>query len=49
MLQAVMDRFADLEDWCRKVRGSFSHLSYDNTRLALDAVGVRAFTWRQGH
>ena len=34
--------------WCRTVAENIQELTYDQKRLALDALGVRVTVWRKG-
>ena len=43
------ERMADLEAWCRNVADKLGHLTYEQKRLALDALGVRVIVWRSDH
>jgi len=41
------ERLAQLESWCRTVADNIKDLTYDQKRLALDALGVRVTVWRR--
>jgi site-specific DNA recombinase len=47
--QAALDRIEDLQHWCRRVAANLAALTYQEKRLALDALGVAARVWRTGH
>jgi site-specific DNA recombinase len=40
-------RLADLESWCQTVAANLRDLTFDQKRLALDALGVRVQVWRK--
>ena len=42
-------RLGDLEAWCRSVATKVDALTYEQKRLALDALGVEARVWRPDH
>jgi site-specific DNA recombinase len=42
-------RVAEMELWCRSVGRRLGLLSYDERRLALQALNVRAYVWRADH
>ncbi|MDP8922556.1 MAG: recombinase family protein [Chloroflexota bacterium] len=42
-------RLADLQAWCRHVSTRLSELTYDQKRLALEALGVQVRVWRTDH
>lgn len=50
--QARLDaaaRLAELETWCSTVAANLGQLSYDQRRLALDALGVGVKVWKPDH
>jgi site-specific DNA recombinase len=47
--QRAQERMADLEAWCRSVASQLGNLTYDQKRMALDALGVRVIVWRSDH
>ena len=46
---AAQDRLGELETWCRMVAANLGKLTYQDKRLALDALGVQARVWRTDH
>lgn len=47
--QAAQERMGDITQWCRTVAGNLGTLSYQEKRLALDALGVQVQLWRVDH
>ena len=47
--EAGQKRLADLESWCRGVAARLGDLSYQQRRLALDALGVQIQVWKSDH
>ena len=42
-------RLTDLQAWCSKVGARLSELTYEQRRLALDALGVQVQVWKADH
>jgi site-specific DNA recombinase len=47
--EMAQDRLDQLEAWCRTVAANIEDMSYQQKRLALDALGVTARVYRAGH
>jgi site-specific DNA recombinase len=47
--QVTRDRLADLETWCYGVAANLESLTYEERRLALDALGVQVRIYRTDH
>ncbi len=47
--EAAGQRLADIERWCRDVAVRLGELTYDQKRLALDALGVAVKLYEDGH
>jgi site-specific DNA recombinase len=47
--QVTQEQLADLEIWCSKVAASIGDLTYEQKRLALNALGVGVRVWKQDH
>lgn len=47
--ETAQDRLADLESWCRQVAGRVDTLTYEQRRLALEALGVEVRVFPKGH
>lgn len=41
-------KLQSLADWCERVSGNLDDLTYDEKRLALEALGVQVRVWRKG-
>ncbi|HEV2122581.1 MAG TPA: recombinase family protein [Chloroflexota bacterium] len=47
--QQAQERLGDIQAWCHTVAANLETLSYEEKRLALDALGVHVTVWRTGH
>jgi site-specific DNA recombinase len=47
--QHAREQLGGLEQWCRKVAAKLDRLTYEEKRLALEALAVRVRVWRPGH
>jgi site-specific DNA recombinase len=47
--QEALERVGGLDVWCRTVAANVDALTYDEKRLALDALGVQVRLYRSGH
>ena len=47
--QEARGRLDELEAWCRNVAGKVGRLTWEQKRLALDALGVGAKVWHSNH
>jgi site-specific DNA recombinase len=47
--EAAQGQLKELAAWCQDVGANLKTLSYRERRLALEALGVRAQVWQQGH
>jgi site-specific DNA recombinase len=47
--EAAQARLGDIEAWCRNVASRLGTLTYEQKRLALDALDIRVLVWRPGH
>jgi hypothetical protein len=46
--QADNDRLKSIADWCATLNGNLEDLTYEEKRLALDALGIEVRVWRTG-
>jgi site-specific DNA recombinase len=47
--EAAQAKLGELEAWCRSVATNLTNLTYQERRLALDALGGQARVWRTDH
>ena len=47
--EAAQAKLTELEAWCRHVAANLGTLTYEQKRLALDALGVRVRVWHPDH
>jgi site-specific DNA recombinase len=47
--RAARERLGTLQTWCRSVATRLADLSYEQKRLALDALGARVKVWKTEH
>lgn len=47
--QHAQERLEDLQAWCRTVAERLGALTYEQKRLALDALGIRVQLWKADH
>jgi site-specific DNA recombinase len=45
--QADAAKMSDLREWCQRVHQNLGSMTYDEKRLALEALGVQVMCWRQ--
>ena len=47
--QAARSQLGDVQSWCRDIAGRLGTLTYEQKRLALEALGVQVQVWRSDH
>lgn len=47
--QRAQGQLSDIQAWCRTVAANLAGLTYQDKRLALDALGVQVLVWRADH
>lgn len=47
--RAAQQRVADLERWCRRMSARIEQATWEEQRLAIDALGVTVTVWRADH
>ncbi|HEV2121149.1 MAG TPA: recombinase family protein, partial [Chloroflexota bacterium] len=47
--QRAREQLGSIEAWCRNVAANLGTLTYEEKRLALDALGVQAKVWHKSH